>query len=127
MNFAIYLIIAMACGVLAGLGIGGGTLLVVALTLIFKVEQLEAQAINLAFFLAAAPCALFGHIKNRLISWKAVLFALPAGVVTALFASIWAQDFDPLWLKRIFGVLLAVIGIKELFAKAEKKTEGGRD
>lgn len=116
---------AAVCGVLAGMGVGGGTLFVVALTLLFGIEQLEAQSLNLIFFLAVAPMALIGHIKNKLIEWKAVLFALPMGLITAGISSHFAQDFDPLWLKRIFGILLLLVGIKELLSKPpqEKREE----
>ena len=42
---------ALAAGVLSSWGVGGGTLLLVAMTLLLGVEQLEAQAINILFFL----------------------------------------------------------------------------
>ena len=45
---------ALAAGVLSSWGVGGGTLLLVAMTLLLGVEQLEAQAINLLFFLPTA-------------------------------------------------------------------------
>ena len=121
MNFAITALAAALCGILAGLGVGGGTLLVVVLTMLLNTRQRDAQALNLAFFLAAAPCALIGHYKNRLIEWKAAAFAVPAGVITAIIAASLAQDFDPGWLKKGFGVLLLLLGLKELFHKSKQE------
>ena len=51
------------CGLLTGIlsawGIGGGTLLLLCMTLFFGVEQRTAQAINLLYFLPTAGMSLF--------------------------------------------------------------------
>ena len=62
----------LVCGVLSGLGIGGGTLLMVWMTAICGLEQRTAQGINLLYFLPTAVCALIllagkGHEKYQLI------------------------------------------------------------
>ena len=54
-------------GVLSGCGIGGGSLLVLWLTLFEGMPQFTAGGINLLYFLACAPAALVSHVKNRLI------------------------------------------------------------
>ena len=69
----------LVCGVLSGLGIGGGTLLMVWMTALAGLEQRTAQGINLLYFLPTAVCALLFHIKNRLIRWDIVLPAALAG------------------------------------------------
>ena len=98
-------------GVLSGCGIGGGSLLVLWLTLFEGMPQFTAGGINLLYFLACAPAALVSHVKNRLIDRKAVLFCVPAG------AALLASHTDVSLLRRLFGVLLLVIGAKELFTK----------
>ena len=52
---------ALAAGTLSAWGVGGGTLLLLALTLLLGVEQRQAQTLNLLFFLPAAGAALFFH------------------------------------------------------------------
>ena len=56
------------CGLLTGIlsswGVGGGTLLLLCMTLFFGVEQRTAQAINLLYFLPTAGISLFAHRKN---------------------------------------------------------------
>ena len=52
----------LVCGVFSGLGIGGGTLLMVWMTAVVSLEQQTAQGINLLYFLPTAACALFFHI-----------------------------------------------------------------
>lgn len=56
------------CGLLTGIlsswGVGGGTLLLLCMTLFFGVEQRTAQAINLLYFLPTAGISLFAHRKT---------------------------------------------------------------
>ena len=47
-----------ATGILSAWGVGGGTLLLLCMTLFLGVEQREAQAINLLFFLPTAGISL---------------------------------------------------------------------
>ena len=104
-------------GVLSGCGIGGGSLLVLGLTLFEGMPQFTAGGINLLYFLACAPAALVSHVKNRLIDRKAVLSCVPAGALTSLAAALLASHTDVSLLRRLFGVLLLIIGAKELFTK----------
>ena len=54
-------------GILSGFGIGGGSLLLLYLTLFAGVDQYQAGGINLLYFIACAPAALYSHIKNGLV------------------------------------------------------------
>ena len=110
-------VVGLLTGVLSGCGIGGGSLLVLWLTLFEGMPQFTAGGINLLYFLACAPAALVSHVKNRLIDRKAVLFCVPAGALTSLSAALLASHTDVSLLRRLFGVLLLVIGAKELFTK----------
>ena len=64
-------------GILSAWGVGGGTLLLLIMTLFLGVEQADAMAINLLYFLPCAACALIFHIKNRQIVWPAGRRRLP--------------------------------------------------
>ena len=48
---------ALAAGTLSAWGVGGGTLLLLGLTLLLEVEQRQAQTLNLLFFLPAAAAS----------------------------------------------------------------------
>lgn len=110
-------VVGLLTGVLSGCGIGGGSLLVLWLTLFEGMPQFTAGGINLLYFLACAPAALVSHVKNRLIDRKAVLSCVPAGALTSLAAALLASHTDVSLLRRLFGVLLLIIGAKELFTK----------
>lgn len=107
----------LICGVFSGLGIGGGTLLMVWMTAVMEIEQRTAQGINLLYFVPTAVCALIFHIKNRLIRWNVVIPAVIAGCVTAAGASWLATAIDAGMLRKIFGGFLILVGLSEVFGR----------
>lgn len=109
--------VGLATGVLSGFGIGGGSLLMLWLTVISGVPQRMAGGMNLLYFIACAPAALIAHVKNGLIDKKAVLWCVIAGVPISIVAAWLAGQMDTSLLRRGFGLLLLYIGFKELFAK----------
>ena len=111
------LLAGVGCGVLSAWGIGGGTLLLLVMTLAFGVDQAAAQGINLLYFLSCAPAALISHRKNGLIEREAVKCCVPAGVVTSVLSALLAARVDTDLLRRAFGVVLLYIGVKETFLR----------
>lgn len=107
-------IAGLVCGVFSGLGIGGGTLLMVWMTAVMEMEQRMAQGINLLYFLPTAVCALIFHIKNRLIRWRVVIPAAIAGCLTAAGAALLATAIDASLLRKLFGGFLILVGLNEI-------------
>lgn len=105
----------LVCGVFSGLGIGGGTLLMVWMTAVMGMEQRMAQGINLLYFLPTAVCALIFHIKNRLIRWRVVIPAAITGCLTAAGAALLATAIDASLLRKLFGGFLLLVGLNEIF------------
>lgn len=113
--------IASACiAAMAGLGIGGGGLLIIYLTLVKHMPQLPAQGINLLFFLFASGSSLIIHFKQKRINWKLLVILAPLGVIGAVAGSYVAKLISPWLIRRIFAGLLVISGIIELL-KREKK------
>lgn len=108
-------------GILSGFGIGGGTLLILWLTLVSGFDQFRAGGLNLVYFVCCALPALWGHVKNGLVEKRAVLWAALAGIPSCILASMLASRLDVTLLRRAFGVLLLFLGTKELFSKTKKK------
>ena len=111
----------LATGILSGFGIGGGSLLLLYLTLFAGVSQFAAAGINLLYFIACAPAALWSHIKNGLVEGRAVRWCVLAGVLTSVAAAFLAARVETDWLRRAFGVLLLYVGTKEIMAKGQKR------
>ena len=108
-------------GVLSGWGVGGGTLLLLYLTVFTHMEQSAAQGINLLYFLPCAGAALIAHIKNRLVDVPCALWAAGAGLICALGASFLATAVDTALLRKIFGGFLLAVGFWELLGKQPEK------
>ncbi len=111
------LLAGAATGVLSGFGVGGGTLLLLWLTMVDHMDQLRAGGVNLLYFVCCALPALWGHWKNGLIEKKAALWCICAGLPACIAASLLASFLDVVLLRRIFGVFLLVVGFRELRSK----------
>lgn len=110
-------------GVLSGFGVGGGTLLLLWLTMAQGMDQLRAGGVNLVYFIFCAGPALWGHMKNGLIEKQAVLWCGLGGVPACMAASALAAGMDASLLRRLFGAFILVIGVRELFCKKESGQE----
>ena len=118
--------VGFATGVLSGCGVGGGSLLMLYLTLLGGMGQYQAAGINLMYFIACAPAALAGHAKRGLIEKQAVLWCAGAGLPASVLAALTAAHLDTGLLRRAFGVFLLVIGAKELFTKRKQVGTDGK-
>lgn len=123
MNWLIAVAAGAICGVFSGLGVGGGTLLMIWMTAVMGLEQKTAQGINLLYFLPTALCALIFHIRNHLIRWKTVIPAAIAGCFTAVAGAWLATAMDVGLLRRLFGAFLLLVGIRELTYPRDKKAK----
>lgn len=108
-------------GVLSGFGVGGGTLLLVYMTLVAGLEQQLAQGINLLYFLPAGLMALPAHVKNGYIEKSALVPCIGAGLVCAAGAAWAATSMDTAVLRKCFGGFLILIGLWELMGKRRKE------
>lgn len=116
------LLASVLIAVMAGLGIGGGGLLIIYLTLIKQMPQLPAQGINLLFFLCAAASSLIIHFKQKRIDYKLLLLLAPLGVLGSIFGSYVAARAAPLLIRKIFAGLLIVSGIIELCKRGKNSS-----
>lgn len=114
-------LIGVLSGIISGMGIGGGTILIPALSIFFDYNQKTAQNINLIYFIPTAIIALITHTKTGNIEkgvlWKIILF----GLIGAVAGSFIAVNINPQILKKLFGFFLLFMGTLEIFKKGEKK------
>ena len=114
------LLISCLLGFLSGIGTGGGSLLMLWLTVAMEYPHETARSINLLFFLPAALIACFFRRKQGLLSVKTVFPAIAAGCITAAVFSFLGMNWDSDVIKKIFGVLLVFTGLRELTYKEKK-------
>ncbi len=96
------------------MGMGGGTILIPALTIIFGVEQHVAQATNLIAFLPMALFTLSVHKKNGLLKTEGLSFIVIPAVVTSVAAGFAAALLPSEILKKLFGAFLVALSVKLL-------------
>lgn len=105
-------------GVLSGFGIGGGTVLLVYMTAFAGLDQRLAQGINLLYFIPAALLALPSHVKHGYIEKTVLIPAISAGLICAALAAWIATGLEVSLLRKLFGIFLILIGVRELFRKS---------
>jgi uncharacterized membrane protein YfcA len=107
--------ISILLGLLSGLGTGGGSLLILFLTLGLNMDPIEARTINLLFFLPAALIACLFRRKQNKLDFKKVLPAIITGCIFAGIFYFISTVMDTAILKKLFGGLLLFTGVRELF------------
>ena len=119
-DFIFPIFIGIILGGLSGLGVGGGSLLMLWLTLVIGAEQEYARLMNLMFFI---PCALAVSIfrwRQGKLDVKNTMIAIAAGCTGSVIASLWRQHLDLELLRKIFGILFVICGIRELLYRPKK-------
>lgn len=120
------LAIAFLTGITASLGLGGGFILVVYLTIFTQTAQLQAQGINLLFFIPIAVLSLVIHVKNGFIEKKVlpacILFSVIGAVIGVSVTGMISSDL----LSKLFAAFIFIIGLKEIWASAKEIKAGRR-
>ena len=113
-SLTVSLIVGTALGFLSGLGVGGGSLLILWLTLVLGMEQGEARTVNLLFFLPGALVACLFRQKQGILDLRTILPAVLAGCIGAATGSWLGTFLETGLLKKLFGGLLILTGVREL-------------
>lgn len=120
-SFPVSALIGTILGFLSGLGTGGGSLLILWLSLALGMAQQTARAINLMFFVPSALVACLFRWKQGRLDIKKVLPAILAGSASAAIFSYFSTHWDTEILQKLFGILLLLTGIRELLYKPKKR------
>ena len=112
--------IASILGFLSGIGVGGGSLLILWLTMVAKVAYPDARITNLLFFIPAALVATICNWKKGALDWRKTLPAIIAGSIAAACSSLLSAELNTDIIKKAFGVLLSIAGVKEVFYRERK-------
>ena len=123
-DFFLPFLCGLGAGILSAWGVGGGTLLLLVMTLFLGVDQRTAQGINLLFFLPTAMSALVCHWKNGCLDRPTLKAALPFALGAALAGAWIAWAVDTALLRKPFGIYLLLSGIGLLLPR--KNPPGSR-
>lgn len=112
--------IAIVLGFLAGLGVGGGSLLMLWLTAVVNMDYGVAKTVNLLFFLPTALIATIFHKKQGSVEIRKILPAIICACIAAAVFSYIGKHMDTSLLKKLFGGILIITGLRELFYRERK-------
>lgn len=116
-SIPVTLIVGTVLGFLTGLGVGGGSLLILWLTMVLNMDASTARGINLLFFIPAAVIACLLRSKQGRLPFPKIWPAIAAGCVAAAVCSFLSTAVDKSLLEKGFGIILLIAGIRELLYK----------
>lgn len=111
------LMIGALSGLIAGvasslLGIGGGIVMVPLLVYFVVADIKTAVGTSLAFIVPIALSGALQHAWRGQVSWKVAAACVPLGLVGTYLGSELSDVTPDLALRRIFGVLMILVGLK---------------
>lgn len=108
-------------GLLGAMGMGGGGVLVIWLTLGEGMEQAPAQGLNLLLFIPCAVPALVSYSRKKLIQWRALALCVFTGLAGALLGVWLSALLEPSLLRKAFGAMLLLMGLRELLPQTGRQ------
>ena len=112
-------IIGILTGIFSGLlGVGGGLIMIPMFVFFLGFSQHMAQGMSLAVMLPPVTLlAAWNYHKAGYIDWKIALIVSVLFIIGGFFGSKIALKIDQQMLKKVFGVLIILAGLKMLLGK----------
>jgi hypothetical protein len=105
-------VIGLVAGALSALlGVGGGLLMVPAMTLMLRIRQHRAHGTSLAVILPTALAGVYRYNEAGNVAWDLVLPLAVGGVFGALIGATIANALGAGTLQRVFGLFVVVTGL----------------
>ena len=115
----LYIVLGILSGFLSGLiGIGGGTIVVPVLVIIFGLSQKTAQGTTLALLVPPIGIlAAWTYYKQGYVDFPIAGLICVGFILGGLIGAKLATNISNQTLERIFGIALLIISIKMIFSK----------
>ena len=114
-------IVSFLVALLMGMGVGGGGLFVIFLTMCLNYGQIYAQGTNLVFFIIAISSSIFVHLQKRKLYFKQILVMAIIGSIGSVIFSRMVNYVNPEIPKKMLGGLLIIGGAISLYGNLFKK------
>lgn len=137
MNVEIFLILAgtgLTAGILSGMfGVGGGIIIVPSLIFIYGMLNINspfivhtAVATSLFTIIFTSFSSSYKHNSNRNISWKTAFIIGVSSAISVFLISKAAINLPGDILKKIFSVVLILVGLRMLLRKADELKDSNK-
>ena len=109
------IIFGFIAGNITGLGMGGGTILILLLSVFMHLDQHIAQATNLIFFIPTSIASIFVNIKQKNVKLKLAKTISIFGIIGAIIGAIISQKISSYILKKIFAIFILIMAFHEIW------------
>lgn len=109
------IIFGVIAGIVTGLGMGGGTVLILLLSLFSGLEQHIAQATNLVFFIPTSIAAIIMNFKQKNVNLKLAINISSFGIIGAIIGAIISNNISSNNLRKYFAIFILIIAIHEIY------------
>ena len=109
------IIFGLISGIVTGLGMGGGTVLILLLSLFMGVEQHIAQATNLVFFVPTALAAIVMNLRQKNVDIKLAINISFFGIIGAIIGAIISNNINSENLRKYFAIFILIIALHEVY------------
>ncbi len=113
------LLAGLFSGVIASMGMGGGAVLLIYLTVFLNAEQLYAQGINLLFFIPIGILSIIIYTFKKQIKFKKVLPLALFGALGSVIGYAVTAFIEVTLLSKIFAGFLIIVGLFEIFSNPQ--------
>lgn len=125
------IIFGIISGIVTGLGMGGGTILILLLSLFMEMEQHIAQATNLIFFIPTSLAAIVINLKQKNVDLKLAFIISIFGIIGAIIGAIVSENLSSENLRKYFAMFIMLIAFYEVYKlykeyKTNKKTHNNK-
>ena len=115
------ILIGIISGIVTGLGMGGGSILILFLTMFMSVSQHTAQAANLIFFVPTSISAIYVYFKNKNVDTKIGIRLLFSVIIGAMLGAFLTKFVEPSNLKKYFGMFILAVGVIDIILTIKNK------
>ena len=102
-------------GIVAALGMGGGTILILLLNFFTYFDPHLIQGTNLIFFIPTAIVSIICNYKKKIIDFKISKMIIISGIIGSIIGSILSFKIESNNLKKYFGIFLIIISVLEIY------------
>lgn len=109
------IVFGIISGIVTGLGMGGGTILILLLSLFMNIEQHIAQATNLIFFIPTSLSAILINLKQKNVDKKLAITISFYGIIGAVVGAKISENISSQNLRKYFAIFILIIAIHEVY------------
>ncbi|MDD4376020.1 MAG: sulfite exporter TauE/SafE family protein [Clostridia bacterium] len=115
MDYKLIIISSFSC-LLAGMGMGGGSLFIIAGMFFLEISQKDLQGLNLIMFIISGSIATINNFKNKMIDKTLVKKIIPGLIIGSIVGTYFATIINENKLRKYFLIFITIIGIYEIIS-----------